>query len=52
MKRLLATVLAIALIALAMFAEYRFIMHNISPSVENNCIYLEVFGLVDEYEIN
>ena len=33
-----------------MFAEYRFIMHNIRPYLrENNTVYLEVFGQVDEY---
>ena len=34
----------------AMFVEYRFIMHNIKPYVDNNgALYLEVFGFVDEY---
>lgn len=33
-----------------MFAEYRFIMHNIRPYLgENNTVYLEVFGQIDEY---
>ncbi len=33
-----------------MFAEYRFIMQNIRPYIgENNTVYLEVFGQVDEY---
>ena len=33
-----------------MFAEYRFIMHNIHPYLgKNNTVYLEVFGQVDEY---
>lgn len=33
-----------------MFAEYRFIMHNINPYIgENNTVYLEIFEQVDEY---
>ena len=33
-----------------MFAEYRFIMHNIHPYLgENNTVYLEIFEQVDEY---
>jgi hypothetical protein len=33
-----------------MLAEYRFIMHNIRPYLgENNVVYLEIFGQVDEY---
>lgn len=33
-----------------MFAEYRFIMHNIRPYLgENNTVYLEFFGHTDKY---
>lgn len=32
------------------FAEYRIIMENIHPYIgENNTVYLEIFGQVDEY---
>jgi hypothetical protein len=35
-----------------MFAEYRFIMLNIHPYLgENNTVYLEVFGQIDEYYV-
>lgn len=33
-----------------MFAEYRFIMHNIKPYIgKNNTVYLEIFEQVYEY---
>ena len=38
------------LIVSFMFAEYRFIMHNIRPYLgENNTVYLEIFEQVDVY---
>ena len=51
MKRKLIFILAgVLLIASVMFAEYRYIMHNVRPYIaENNTVYLEVFGQVDEY---
>lgn len=46
---LLVLSLALAFLTL-MFAEYRFIMHNIKPYIgENNTVYLEIFEQVDEY---
>ena len=45
--RTLASILAIASL---MFAEYRIIMVNICPYIgDNNTVYLEIFGQVDEY---
>jgi hypothetical protein len=33
-----------------MYAEYRYIMLNLSPYIgENNTVYIEVFNRVDEY---
>ena len=44
-------IIALALIIVSfMFAEYRFIMHNIRPYLgENNTVYLEIFEFTDEY---
>lgn len=44
-------IIAMALIVISfMFAEYRFIMHNIRPYLgENNTVYLEIFEQVDVY---
>lgn len=37
-------------IVLLMFAEYRFIMHNLRPyREEGGTVYIEVFGMVDTY---
>lgn len=47
MKKIIIIILAV--IAL-MFAEYRFIMHNLCPyRGENGTVYIELFGQVDEY---
>lgn len=49
-KRIIGIVIGIVLIATLMFAEYRYIMCNIRPYFgENNTVYLEVFGRIDEY---
>ena len=43
-------IIGILLVASLMFAEYRFIMHNIRPYLgERNTVYLEMFGYIDEY---
>ena len=43
-------IIGIIIILSLMFAEYRLIMHNITSYVgENNTVYLEVFGQIDEY---
>lgn len=51
MKRKITNVIiGIMIILSLMFAEYRYIMHNINPYIgENNVVYLEVFGQIDEY---
>ena len=47
MKRLIITILAILVL---MFAEWRFIMHNLHPYRGNNgTVYIEFMGNVDEY---
>lgn len=47
MKKLIFALLAIAVL---MYAEYRFIMLNLSPSKGNDgTVYIEIFGQVDEY---
>lgn len=47
MKKVIAI---IALLACLMFAEYRFIMHNLCPyRGDNGTVYIEIFGQVDEY---
>ena len=47
MKKAIIIILAIIML---MFAEYRFIMLNLCPYYgENNTIYVEIFGQVDEY---
>jgi hypothetical protein len=49
-KKIIAIIL---LVISAMFMEYRFIMTNLSPYiVDNNTIYIEFMGQVDEYNIN
>ena len=51
MKRKVITIIVgIFFILSLMFAEYRFIMHNIYSYIgENNTVYLEIFGQTDEY---
>ena len=50
MKKLIAIVLSMFLLAGIMFAEYRYIMTNLHPYKGNsNTIYIEIFGQVDEY---
>lgn len=49
-KKIIGIIIGILFILSLMFAEYRFIMHNIRPYLgENNTVYLEIFGQVDEY---
>ena len=48
MKKLILILLAVAML---MYAEYRYIMLNLSPSNGNDgTIYIEIFGQVDEYD--
>lgn len=51
MKKIIIKIIAVLLIILSlMFAEYRFIMHNIHPYIgENNVVYLEIFEQIDAY---
>jgi hypothetical protein len=50
-KKTITIILMTAIIVLTMmFAEYRFIMCNIRPyKGDNDTVYLEIFGNVDEY---
>ena len=47
---IMAIIFGIMFITTLMFAEYRYIMHNICPYLgENNTVYIEIFGQTDEY---
>lgn len=49
-KRIIFVIVGILLIIFLAYAEYRYIMHNIRPYYgENNTVYLEIFGQIDEY---
>lgn len=49
MKKLIIILLAILVL---MYAEYRYIMLNLSPSNgSNGTVYIEIFGQVDEYYV-
>ena len=51
MKKAIKFIIAALAIAVLMFAEYRFIMLNLCPSIgEDNTIYIDFMGQVDEYE--
>ena len=55
MKKIIINTVCVLLIAVSfMFAEYRFIMHNLIPCTTDteNIISIEIFGIVDEYYIN
>lgn len=50
MNKLIKVVIAVFIVLVLMFAEYRFIMHNIRPYLgNNNTVYLEFYGMIDEY---
>ena len=52
MKKAITIILTIIMLLGIMFAEYRYIMLNLSPSKGNDgTVYIEIFGQVDEYEI-
>ena len=43
-------IIALLVLAALMFAEYRFIMHNLHPyNGDNGTVYIEFMGQVDEY---
>ena len=43
-------ILAVLVIAAIMYAEYRYIMLNLTPSIgDNGTVYIEIFDQVDEY---
>ena len=50
MKKFYIILISILLLLATIFAEYRFIMHNIKPYTDDNgTLYLEVFGMIDQY---
>ena len=50
MKKAIAIIIALVVMLSIMYAEYRFIMLNLSPSKGNDgTVYIEIFGQVDEY---
>lgn len=49
-NRIITALIGLLFIVSLMFAEYRFVMHNIRPYLgERNTVYLEFFGRMDEY---
>ena len=53
-KKIIYAIIGIFLLLSLMFAEYRFIMHNIKPyqgngTSEGCMVYIEMFGHMDEY---
>ena len=51
-KKLIFAVSIILCIFTLMFAEYRYIMKNITPELgDNGTVRLEIFGQVDEYYV-
>lgn len=49
-KKIVKIVIGILFLVSLMFAEYRYIMHNICPYLgERGTVYLEIFGHTDEY---
>ena len=52
-KKIIYAVTGILFLISLMFAEYRFIMHNIKIYLkEKNIVYVEIFGQADEYYID
>lgn len=51
-RKIIYVAIGILFLISLMFAEYRFIMHNIKLySKEENIVYAEFFGQIDEYYI-
>ncbi len=49
-NKIIKIIVSILFVALLMFAEYRYIMLSARPYLgENNTVYIEVFGQIDEY---
>lgn len=49
-KKVVRTIIGILFIISLMYVEYRYIMLNAKPYVdEDNVVYIEVLGQVDEY---
>lgn len=49
-KKITKIIIGVLFLSSLMFAEYRYIMLNVCPYLgENNTVYIEVFGQVDEY---
>lgn len=49
-KKIITIIIGIFLVFSMMFAEYRFIMHNILPyRGEGGTVYIEIFGQTDTY---
>lgn len=52
LKRIVKFLVVIGLLVTLMFAEYRFIMTNIVPTVDDcGILSLSVFGQVDQYYV-
>jgi hypothetical protein len=49
-NKIIKIIIGILFTVLLMFAEYRYIMLKICPYIgENNTVYIEVFGQIDDY---
>ena len=52
MKKAIRIIVALVLLLVVMYGEYRYIMTHICPiKGDNNTIYLEIFDQVDEYYV-
>lgn len=51
MKKIIFVALFLAFTAALMFAEYRFIMENMKAYVAADAVNVEIFGHVDEYDL-
>lgn len=50
-KKLLTIGACVAAALILMFVEYRFIMVNLHPFMDNDTMYIEFMGQVDEYNM-
>ena len=51
MKKVVCTLTIVLALCVMMFAEYRFIMTNLQPTINGEEISIEFMGMVDVYEV-
>lgn len=49
MKKFIIALTTIALLAVLMFAEYRYIMHNLQPYYADGYVFIDFMGQTDTY---